>query len=171
MKLRLQEIASIAEIIGAIAIVVSLIYVGVQVSDSTRAVRSATATETFAAISSWYAEVGTNSEATKIMPDAMNDPESLSREEALQFVYMLHGLMTEYQTAYYLSEEQTLDVQLQESLVNTLLGVREQPGFQMYWRQRRALFEPSFRTFVDDLLATGTTNTDLEQIYRPPDSK
>lgn len=136
--------------------------------DSTTAVRSATATETSASISSWYAEVGSDSEATRILLSVMNDPESVSREEALQFVYMIHGLMTQYQTAYYLSQEQTLDVQLRESLVNTIAGVREQPGFRMYWQQRRDLFDPDFRSFMDDLITNGTTNRNLEQIYSAP---
>ena len=41
MKYKLSELASIAEIIGAFAVVVSLIYVGVQVNDSASAVRAA----------------------------------------------------------------------------------------------------------------------------------
>lgn len=41
MKLKLSEFASVAEIVGAFAVVVSLIHVGVQVNDSNRAVRSA----------------------------------------------------------------------------------------------------------------------------------
>ena len=41
MKTKLSELASIAEIIGAFAVVISLIYVGVQVNDSAGAVRSA----------------------------------------------------------------------------------------------------------------------------------
>ena len=169
MKPKLADLANVAEVVGAVAIVVSLIYVGVQVNDSTRAVRSATATETSAAISAWYAAVGSDSEATRILLHTMNDPESVSREEALQFVYMIHGLMTQYQTAYYLSEEQTLDVQLRESLVNTITGVREQPGFLMYWGQRRDLFDPEFREFMDDLVTNGQTNRNLEQIFLPAD--
>ena len=54
MKLKLTDIANIAEVISATAIIVSLIYVGVQVADSTRAVRSASANETSSAISTWY---------------------------------------------------------------------------------------------------------------------
>ena len=133
MKLKLSDMASIAEVIGAIAIVISLVYVGVQVNDSTRAVRSAAASDTSAAISSWYAEVGGNQQATQVFLDGITNPESLSREETAQYIYLLHGLMLEYQSAYYLSQERTLDVLLQESLTNTLAGVRDQAGFQMYW--------------------------------------
>jgi hypothetical protein len=171
MKLRLSEVASAAEVIGAIAIVISLIYVGKQVYDSTRAVRSATANETSAAISSWYTQVGSNPQATRVFLDGVANPDSLSREESAQFIYLMHGLQLEYQAAYWLSQEQTLDVELQESLTNTITGVREQPGFLMYWGQRRELFEPKDRAQVDDLLANGTTNTNLERVYRSSDQK
>ena len=166
MKLKLKDIAVIADVIGALAIVISLIYVGIQVNDSTRAVRSATANETSAAISSWYVEIGSNPQATRVFLNGVANPESLSKEETAQFIYMMHGLQLEYQAAFWLSQEQTLDIELQESLTSTIAGVRDQPGFKMYWAQRRDLFEPGFRTYVDDLLANGATNTNLERLYR-----
>jgi hypothetical protein len=166
MKLKLSDWASLAEVIGAIAIVVSLIYVGIQVNDSALAVRSATANETSAAISSWYSELGTSIQATDVFVRGIANPESLTSSETAQFIYLTHGLFFQYQGAFYLAEEGTLDSELQQSLVNTLLGVREQPGFLMYWEQRGTLFQPGFREFVDDLIANGDTNTNLEQIYR-----
>lgn len=170
-KLNLQDFESIAEVIGAVAIVVSLIYVGIQVSDSAVAVRSATANDTSAAMSQWYISVGSNEEATRILLDGMTDPETLNREETAQFVYMFHGLFLQYQAAYYVAEQGTLDIEMRDFLVNTLAGVREQPGFIKYWNQRRELFKPSFRTFVDDLIAKGTTNENLEQLYQPKASQ
>ena len=167
MNQKLSDWANIAEIIGAAAIVISLIYVGIQVSDSTRAVRSATANETSAALSSWYAQLGTDQQASTVFLNAMTNPESLSREEAFQFIVQLHGLMLEYQAAYYLSQEGTLDTELQESITNTLLGVKELPGFSLYWSQRRDLFKASYRNYVENLLSTGNTNTDMERVYQP----
>jgi GMP synthase PP-ATPase subunit len=167
LKPRLKDVASIAEVIGAIAIIISLVYVGIQVDDSTRAVRSATANETATAISAWYAEVGIDANATQVFLDGIADPESLSREETGQFIYMMHGLMLQYQAAYYLSQEGTLDEELRESVTNTILGIRDQPGIHLYWRQRGKLFKPSFREHVDGLLSSGSTNTNLEELYRP----
>lgn len=169
MKLKLSEMAHIAEIVGAAVIVLSLIYVGVQVNDSTRAVRSATANETSAAMSSWYVTVGGSEQASRVYYDGLTNPDSLSRQEFTQFVFMAHGMVLEYQAAFYLSEEGTLDWSLGQSLVNTLAGVREMPGFLRYWEQRRDLFEPGFRAFVDDVIANGTTNRNLEQLYQETD--
>jgi len=166
-RVKLSEIASIAEVIGAIAIVISLMYVGVQVRDSTRATRSATANDTSAAMAAWYITTANNPESTRVVLDGMTNPEILSREETAQFIYLIHGLFLEYQAAYYVSEQGTLDIELRESLVNTLLGVREQPGFLLYWGQRQDLFQPSFREFVDDLIENGSTNRNLERMYQP----
>ena len=166
-KLKLTDVESIAEITGAVAIVVSLIYVGIQVSDSTLAVRSATATQTSASMSQLYHSIGTNSQATHVFLSGLTEPNSLSREETVQFVYMLHGLMLQYQAAFYVSEQGTLDVEMRESLINTILGITKLPGFLKYWSQRREVFKASFRTFVDDLLASGKTNESLEQLYVP----
>ena len=43
--MKLQDMASVAEIMGGVAVVISLIYVGVQVNDSTSAIRSAAASD------------------------------------------------------------------------------------------------------------------------------
>jgi hypothetical protein len=168
MKLKLSDWASIAEIVGAIAIVVTLIYVGIQVNDSTLAVRSASATETSTAISSWYSTLGANVQASDVFLRGITNPESLTPAETAQYMYLSHGLFFQYQGAYYLAEEGTLDTELQQSLVNTVLGVREQPGFLMYWEQRGSLFQPSFKAFVDDLIVNGDTNVDFERLYRQP---
>ncbi len=159
--------ARVAEVIGAIAIVISLVYVGVQVSDSTRAVRSATANDTTAALSSWYSQIGSSREASQIFWNGMTVPESLSPEELFQFIMQAHGIILVYQAAYYLSEEGTLDVELRNSITNTILGLRELPGFLLYWEQRGDLFKADFRRAVNEMVASGTTNPNVERLYRP----
>ena len=167
MRLKLSELANIAEVIGAIAIVISLIYVGIQVNDSTRAVRSATANETSAAMSDWYIQLGTDQQSSNTFLTGMTAPDSLSPNDLFQFVMQTHGLFLQFQSAYYLSQEGTLDIELQESLTNSILGVRDQPGFLLYWDQRRGLFKPDFRDYVQSLIDTGITNREMREIYQP----
>jgi hypothetical protein len=130
MKLKLSDAASIAEVIGAVAVVVSLIYVGIQVEDSTRAVRSATANQTAGALSAWYLGIGGDKESSRIYQDGMIYPESLSREELFRYLFLVHAIMLELQATYYLAEEGTLNVELQESITNTLIAVKRPAGIQ-----------------------------------------
>ena len=171
MKFKLSDMASIAEVIGAVAIVVSLIYVGVQVKDSTRAVRSATANETSAALSTWYREIGTDPEAGRVFLDGMTNPELLSREELFRFIFLAHSVILEFQAAFYLAQEGTLDLELQASITNTLLAVKDQPGMALYWEQRGNLFQPSFQTYFNALIASGDPDNPMERIYQPREAE
>ena len=71
MKTKLSELASIAEIIGAFAVVISLVYVGVQVNDSTGAVRSASANDANVALQSFYLALGSNEQASELFYGAL----------------------------------------------------------------------------------------------------
>ena len=64
MKYRLKNIALVAEIFGGIAILISLIFVGFQFKENTKATRSATATSTIASMSSWYSNLGNNQQSS-----------------------------------------------------------------------------------------------------------
>ncbi len=66
MKLKLSEVASMAEIIGAFAVVISLIYVGVQVNDSAGAVRSASANDANVAVQNWYLQIGSDQQTSDL---------------------------------------------------------------------------------------------------------
>ncbi len=167
MNQKLSDWASIAEIVGAIAIVISLVYVGIQVNDSTRAVMSASANDVAGLVQGWYLEVGSDPVASKVMADGMTDPESFSREDRLQFIFMMHSLFLSFQNGWYLASEGTLDLELRDTITNAILGVREQPGMNLYWAQRKALFKPDFQEYVDEIMITGVTNTDMEQLYTP----
>ena len=57
MKLKLSEWANIAEVLGAVAIVVSLIFVGMQISDGNRETRAATVQSALDAEMAFQAEI------------------------------------------------------------------------------------------------------------------
>ena len=71
MKLQLAEYAHIAEIVGAFAVVISLIYVGAQVNNSASTVRAASANDVNVALQSWYLEIGTDQQTSKLFYEAL----------------------------------------------------------------------------------------------------
>ena len=133
MKLKLSDYSSIADVVAAIAIVVSLVYVGIQISDNTRATRSANANAASSQVSSAYATVGSNPETSEIFYRALTDPTSVTPAERAQFVYLVQSFMLAFQNSYYLSTEGTLDAQMRESITENLKAVKDQPGFRLFW--------------------------------------
>ena len=71
MKLQLAEYAHIAEIVGAFAVVISLIYVGAQVNNSAGTVRAASANDVNVALQNWNLEIGTDQQTSKLFYEAL----------------------------------------------------------------------------------------------------
>ena len=132
MKLKLAELASVAEIIGAFAVIVSLLYVGLQVNDSASAVRAASANDANVALQNWYMQIGTDQQTSEIFYDALTSEEALPNQEEFQFLMMLHGAFLGFQNAYLLAEEGTIDMELREAITAGILGVKELPGTKRY---------------------------------------
>jgi hypothetical protein len=166
MKLRLAEYAHIAEIVGAFAVVISLIYVGAQVNDSASAVRAASANDVNVALQSWYLEIGTNQQTSELFYEALTSEEALSDKEEFQFLMMLHGAFLAFQNSYLQAEEGTIDAELREAITAAIVGIKQLPGMRRYWRQRKSYLHSGFADYVDQLL-----EQDIEvsvDIYRSP---
>lgn len=156
--------AHLAEIIGAAAVVVSLVYVGIQVNDSVGASRSASVNDANVALQNWYMEVGTNEQASTLFYRGLMSREALPAEEEFQFLMTFHGVFLAFQNSYWLTEEGTLDPELLEALTAAILGVKDTPGMRRYWRQRKSYLNASFAEYVE-LLLKRETNTSMD-IYR-----
>ena len=167
MKIKLSELASIAEIIGAFAVVISLIYVGIQVNESAGAVRSASANDANVAMQNWYLQIGSNQQTSELVYQALISEEALSNEEEFQFLMMMHAVFLGFQNNYLLAEEGTIDVELRESLTMAISGVRNLPGMKRYWRQRKSYLHSGFAEWAEQIFSR---DTDIPvDIYRLPE--
>ncbi len=149
----LEQLANIAEVIGVVVVAITLIFLTAQMRQNTRATRSATANESVSTVTAWYREIGNSEQSCTLLYNALADPESQTPEEWLQFVLNLHGLFLAFQNGFYLAREGTLDDRINQSLIEVIVGVKDQPGFQLFWRQRRAIFFPEFQDYVDTAMS------------------
>ena len=165
MKYSLKKIALYAEIFGGIAIVVSLIFVGIQFRDNTIATKSATANDANAITVAWYIETGNSAQSSQLLWDYIKNPKRItSKAEKYQVTMLLHGLFLAFQNSYYLSAEGTLDQNVHKSLTAAISAVKNQPGFIEYWELRKSLFFEEFRDYVTAIFVSDSEVT--EGIYK-----
>jgi len=155
----LQDWASIAEIVGGIAVIVSLIYVGLQVNDSTSAIRSSAASDATKTMQSWYLEMGRNRQARDIWYNAMTSAEPLPARDEFQFMMSMHTAILGMQNSYLLSKEGTLDEEFREAVTTAIVAVKDMPGMARYWKQRKGFFHTGFAEYVDGLLVRDSIET------------
>ena len=159
MKLKLSEMSNVAEIVGAFAIVLSLAYVGVQVKDSAAATRSAAVNDASVAVQSWYLEIGGNRQASDLWFNSMTSSDPLSTNDEFQFMMLHHSVMLSFQNSYLLVEEGTLDADYRDAITFALVAVKDLPGMDRYWKQRRGFLHRGFAEYVDGLLLRDTVDT------------
>jgi len=155
--------ASIAEIIGAVAVVVTLIFVGVQLRANTKATRSATSSAASTATGEWYWNIGSNAEASSTLWRFLNHPEELTDPERFQGIFILHGTVLAMQNSFLLAREGTLDFGVTKTITTALLSVKDLPGWGYYWDNRKEFFYPQFQEYVEGLVAT--KDTQVKGIY------
>lgn len=162
---RLQKWALIAEVAGGVAIIISLVFVGIQFKENTRATRSAMATDANAMSSSWYMRIGSDPDTSGLLYRFLTDFDSLGQEEKFQMVMYFHAVILSFQNSFYLANEGTLDPGIRDTIIESVVVIKDTPGWHYFWENRRPLFLPEFQAFIDELMKVDREIS--QSLYRP----
>ncbi len=155
----LLEWGALGELVGGIAIIGSLIYVGVQVKDSAKATRSAAASDATVSVQTFYLEMGSNRQASEVLFNALTSPDPLSTHDEYQFMMMMQAAFAGLQNGYLLNQEGTLDAEFLDSISFGIVAAKDLPGMDRFWRQRRGYFHRGYADYVDGLLLRDADET------------
>jgi len=163
--LKLKKLSKIAEIVGSVGIIISLLYAAIQFRENAKAIRSSNANQTVFSITTWYSELANNEQSSDIYYQFFIDPEILTPEERFQCVLNLHALMLNFQNAYYFDDDGTLDSRINNSIASIMKAAKDSKGFQYYWEMREESFAPEFMSYVNSFLEDKTIQTNMNKIY------
>lgn len=107
-KLRLSEWASIAEVIGAIGVVISLVYVGVQVSENTAEIRAANRQSLALRSHTATIDFARSPELAAVFAKAASN-KTLTLTEQWQYGYFVRAVLYDVQEAFLLHREGRLE--------------------------------------------------------------
>jgi hypothetical protein len=144
-----DAVGAIGEIVGAGAVIATLVYLAKQIKDSARAARSAAVTDATNAIQALYQELGSNSQSSEHFLKGLTDYDSMPELEQFQWLMMMHSWFIAFQRSFFLSQEGTLDVELRDSIGTAIIAVNHLPGLRRYWEQRKSYFQPEFIEWVE----------------------
>jgi hypothetical protein len=90
----LNDLANVGQVIGAIAVVVSLIYVGMQIRQNTNAVRAATAQAVHEYFAKWYHLLASDASCAQVAIDGLKDYRLLSEKDKARFVAVFMAFLS-----------------------------------------------------------------------------
>ena len=139
-----EAIGAVGEILGAIAVVLTLVYLAVQIRHSTAQARAGMTKDLFLATRSATLEIASNPELGKIMADIRGTEVGLQRQDMFyQSFFLLYEIVV---TLY---NQGFVDDGIYESYVAIIRVYCGTDPFDEYWEQNRQTFQREFRDFVD----------------------
>ncbi len=139
MNQNLSDWASVAEIVGAVAIVLSLLFVGVEVRHSnTLAATESLREGTQIWVNEYEQNFGTE-ESTAFMRRALNDYDDLDDDERGRFFAAMMGFLAAYDTIYNQYEGGLLREEVFVSIALAYYALVEMPGAKRAFSDATAL--------------------------------
>lgn len=152
MDISLTELANIGEFIGGIAVIVTLIYLTVQLRQNTRAVKSATVANNTSLWASMLVEISSGDKTKAYLHGLVGD-ETITPEEFLQFFLIARAMFVSFEGQHHQYKEGMLDETLYDGYERSFQAqVLSMPGFRRYWQQFSHEFTPAFQLRVGALL-------------------
>ena len=165
-----DAINAVSQLISSIAVVVSVLYLAVQLRSSTRVARVAamdTAAAAFRDVTKPFME---NAELGRIWRAGLENFQTLSAEDQARFFHAAHQFFKAMETIHYHYVYGLLDAQLWAGWQELLRHYVAAPGLDYYLNLRSAVFSERFRNFLNQLepVAERFTVANLSGSEAPP---
>ncbi len=145
-----EAISSIANLIGAAAIVVSLIYLTAQVRTGTHAIRTSTRDAAFQSLMEWNYYVMSDPDLAWIFQTGCRDFQAVDEKARARLVHVLYSFFKMFEKIYLHSLDGSVEQSVWIHNSPMLLAYASQPGARYYLSQRQKIFDPRFWMFLEE---------------------
>ncbi|MEE4659360.1 MAG: hypothetical protein V2J89_02765 [Halieaceae bacterium] len=152
-----DALSAIGEIVGATGVIVTLVYLAIQIRQNTRASRVNAVQESMENSARFSELLATNSDLLSLFTRGLVNPEELNADERRTFVSILNVFMRREAVAFYLYRNGTMPKELWDARVAIFRGTLNQPGLKVYLAFSAETLPGEFRTFVEDVAAGAST--------------
>jgi mannosyltransferase OCH1-like enzyme len=163
---QLESLAYLGEIIGAVAVVVSLIYLAIQVRQNTHAQRTENFSRALDRVAAMQATLSQDSEAAVILSKGVVEPTSLTPGERLQFTWAMYELFGAFEFMFLVSSDAAIPEEVWQRWSAAVAWWLSFPGVQTWWQIRPIPFTRRFTSYVDALLKDNPTDVQITRRYQ-----
>ena len=149
----LQDLGGLGEFIGSIAVVLSLLYLAVQIRQNTKAER-ATSRQTI--LDTFYAalwDLGASSERQRVLKAGFANFETLSDQDKAIFQLTLLRYIGNLYNGILLRQSDMVDEETFSIIANTAVSTLATAGGRQWWEASRDGSSPTIRDYIDRRLA------------------
>ncbi len=147
-----DAIGAIAELLGAIGVIASLIYLARQMRQNTRATRASAYQQFYTSLNETILDRGGGPEREQAIRMGMADFARLSEEDAWRFTLWMAGVVHALENAHYQYRVGMLDEERWLKHYADVRGFFENPGVVQWWRTTPPNLSPEFVALVEEII-------------------
>lgn len=148
----IQALGSLGEFVGALAVVISLIYLAQQMQQNTTSVRAASFNSMVQNSIRLLEHAFRDSEFADFLHRAEKDPASLTPSEQVRWDAYMTAVYRHFGNLVYQYRVGALDAQMWESYERTLREHLRTPSWGAWFNENRAVFSDALQAHVDRVL-------------------
>ena len=148
----IQALGSLGEFVGALAVVISLIYLARQMTQNTTSVRAASFNSMVQNSMSLLEHSFIDSEFAAFLYRAEKDPAALRPEETVRWDAYMTAVYRHFGNLVYQYRVGALDQQMWEAYLGTLKSHLRTPSWGVWFRAHQEIFSEALRAEVERIL-------------------
>ena len=164
--LDLQSLANLGEVIGAAAVVASLLYLALQVRQSSKAQRTENYARALERVSAFQAVLSQDSDLARIFAKGVWDTSGLTGLEKIRFTWSLYEAFGSFEFMFHTYETNEIPEEVWKRWSQTVAWWLNFPGVQQWWMNRPVNFTESFTVFVESLIRDNPTDLQASQRWQ-----
>ena len=137
---------------GAIGVIASLVYVGMQVRQNTRTMHAASIDAHITSSNFVRQQIVTNAEVADIYAKGMANPDDLTQQEKVRFRVLLASILWTSWNAFAQTQLTGLDGSTFEAQKPFIRRIVTMPGGQWFWQEYAHEFESDFRAAIEKII-------------------
>ena len=156
-----EAISAIGQLVGALAVVISLIYLAREVRSNARATRHAAMRSTLDNFNRLAQQLTEHSDLAELYYRGVDDFESLEGVDRARFSWFMHQMFRNMEDMYHQHLKGHLDPHLWRGLEVIMRDLNTAPGVQAWWRSYSGWFGgEEFAKFINQQQQTATRHDD-----------
>ena len=149
----LEALGNLGEAVGAVAVLVSLVYLVIQLRQNTMSIRSSTYQSIVATAAACNQSVTQNKEIARLMRLGSRDPSLLDEDEQVQFSFLCLQFFDIFENLHLQYVHGVLDDAYWQPRLTAFLSLFDSPGFADRWSAYRLHYSSTYRELVESELA------------------
>jgi len=149
MAMVLDQLGSIGSIISGIAVVISLIYLAIQIRRNTEAERTSTYQSIVSDFGTMNNNLAGNPDLSHMFVEALENYHEFSDEDKARISQMFFQIFRMFENMFYQQKKGYLDQDLWIGWKRLMLTYFARPGFQTWWEHRRVVYAKPFVHFLE----------------------